>query len=94
MCAVIHQRLVIGQYSMIGANNTLTKNVFPYYININNKSTRLNTKKIDDITIIENDTKLKEIYNNFLNKNYDLSNYDLYYKINEVLSIFINNVIC
>ena len=35
MCAVIHQKKIIGQYSMVGGNNMITKNVFPYYISIN-----------------------------------------------------------
>ena len=42
----IHQHKIVGQYSMIGGNSSITKNVFPYFININNKITKLNIKKI------------------------------------------------
>ena len=44
MGAKIQQRTVVGQYCMIGANNVITKHVFPYYICINNKLHRLNEK--------------------------------------------------
>lgn len=76
MCSVIHQRRIVGQYSMIGANNTVTKDIFPYYININNKIHRLNKIKIPEF-INDLDDCLREIQFNFQNKNYDLSNYGL-----------------
>ena len=76
MESVIHQKMVIGQYSMIGANSTITKHVFPYYINIDNKLHRLNEKKIHD-DIKKYDSELREINNNFISKNYNISNYKL-----------------
>ena len=39
---IVHQNQIIGSYSMIGMNNTITKNVFPFYICINNKYTKIN----------------------------------------------------
>jgi hypothetical protein len=69
---------------MIGANNTITKHVFPYYININNKLHRLNETKISkDINI--HDTTLKEI-NNIISKNVDLSKYNITKEIHEILT--------
>jgi UDP-N-acetylglucosamine acyltransferase len=90
MGAVIHQKTVIGHYSMIGANSTITKNVFPYYININNKLHRLNDKKISNIK--QYDEKLKEINNNFILKNYDINNYNLNNDIENVLHEYIKYV--
>jgi UDP-N-acetylglucosamine acyltransferase len=69
MGAIIHQKTVVGQYSMIGANSTVTKHVFPYYININNKIHRLNESKIPSY-VKEYDDVLKEIDSNFKLKNY------------------------
>ena len=91
MCAVIHQRIIVGQYSMIGANNMVTKNVFPYYININNKIHRLNKIKIPE-HIINYDSFLKEIQQNIENKNYDLDNYKLPKDIIDVLNLFISKI--
>lgn len=91
MCAVIHQRKIIGQHSMIGANNMVTKNIFPYYININNKIHRLNKIKIPEY-VINYDNCLKEIYQNFINKNYSLSNYTLPEDMIDVLNIFISKI--
>lgn len=92
MSSIIHQKIVIGQYSMIGANNTITKNVFPYYININNKLHRLNGSKISkNINIY--DTTLKEI-NNIMNKNVelDLSKYNITKEMHEILTEYIKYI--
>ena len=43
----IHQKQKIGAYSMIGMNSTITKNVKPYSVVINNKFSRINTAKLD-----------------------------------------------
>jgi UDP-N-acetylglucosamine acyltransferase len=42
--AYIHQKCIIGAYSMIGMNCTVTKNVLPFLIFIGYKYTRPNTK--------------------------------------------------
>lgn len=91
MCAVIHQRKIIGQYSMIGANNMVSKNIFPYYININNKIQRLNTAKTPE-KVLMYDTCLREIQQNLDNKQYDLSNYELPVDIIDELNIFISKM--
>jgi acyl-[acyl carrier protein]--UDP-N-acetylglucosamine O-acyltransferase len=91
MCAVIHQRKIIGQYSMIGANNMVTKDVFPYYITINNKINRPNTAKIPS-EIVNYDTQLREIHANIKNGLYDIDRFDLSSNIKEELSLFINKI--
>jgi acyl-[acyl carrier protein]--UDP-N-acetylglucosamine O-acyltransferase len=92
MNAVIHQKIVVGQYSMIGANNTIVKNVFPYYININNKLHRLNEQKIPKY-IKEYDTTLKEINENYIVKKYDTSKFNLSQEIDDILCEYLKNII-
>lgn len=91
MYAVIHQRKIIGQYCMIGANNMVSKNIFPYYININNKIHRLNAAKTPE-KVLMYDTCLREIQQNFDNKKYDLSNYELPVEIIDELNVFISKI--
>jgi hypothetical protein len=91
MCTVIHQRKIIGQYSMIGANNMVTKDVFPYYITINNKINRLNTAKTPS-EIVNYDAQLREIHANIQNGVYDIDKYDISSKSKEDLSLFINKI--
>jgi acyl-[acyl carrier protein]--UDP-N-acetylglucosamine O-acyltransferase len=91
MASVIHQRTIVGQYSMIGANNMITKNVFPYYINISNKIHRLNKVKLPE-HILNYDQTLREIQHNFENKSYELDKYDLPIDIKNVLETFISKI--
>jgi acyl-[acyl carrier protein]--UDP-N-acetylglucosamine O-acyltransferase len=91
MKATINQNVVIGQYSMIGSNNTITRNSFPYYININNNLYRLNEKILPE-EMHKYDDVLKEIYNNFNNKNYNLDNCDLPEEIKNVLFEYMENI--
>ena len=91
MCAVIHQKKIVGQYSMIGANNMVTKNVFPYYININNKPHRLNVMKIPE-NVNKLDSILREIENNIQNGIYEIDKYNFPNEINNELTIFINKI--
>lgn len=88
MGSVIHQKIVVGQYSMIGANSTITKHVFPYYININNKLSRLNEQKIPE-NLKKYDNVLKEINSNFILKNYDTSKYPLTDEIDDTLTEYL-----
>ena len=92
MSSIIHQKTVVGQYSMIGANSTITKDVFPYYININNKLYRLNEKKIPKY-VKQYDDILREINNNFILKNYNTSKYILSNEIDEHLTEYLRNII-
>lgn len=90
MSAIIHQKIVVGQYSMIGANNTITKNVFPYFININNKITRLNKIKIPDY-VKENEVIITNLAQNYYqNKNIDLNSLSL--KLKNDLKVFYENL--
>jgi UDP-N-acetylglucosamine acyltransferase len=92
MGAIIHQRTVVGQYSMIGANSTITKHVFPYYININNKLHRLNEIKIP-CNIKNYDLVLQEINHNFNLKNFNTSSYKLDEEIDITMREFIRHII-
>lgn len=92
MGAIIHQKTVVGQYSMIGANSTVTKHVFPYYININNKLHRLNEKKIPN-DVKKYDSVLQEINNNYIAKNYDISKYVLSNEVDNILKEYITRII-
>lgn len=46
--ATIQQRKKLGNYSMIAAGNHASKDVFPFYIQVNNQYIRFNEKKIPD----------------------------------------------
>lgn len=75
--SAIHQRVKIGQYSFVGMNNTITKNVFPFFININNKHLKLNNHLLDKNYNYKLDTNiLNEIVNNFEKNNLVLKNYE------------------
>jgi phage-related protein len=76
---------------MVGANNMVTKDVFPYYITINNKINRLNIAKISQ-DVLNYDSELKEIQKNIQNPDFDLDNYDLSKEIMNVLTIFISKI--
>ena len=91
MCAVIHQRKIIGQYSMIGGNNMVTKNVFPYYININNRPHRLNNVKIPE-NVKSLDSILRQIQEKIINKDYDLTIYELPFEVANDLILFISKI--
>ena len=91
MCAAIHQRKIIGQYCMIGGNNMVTKHIFPYYININNKPHRLNISKISE-TIKSLDSNLMEIHENFKNNNFNLEKYNLPPEVKNDLILFISKI--
>ena len=69
----------------------ITKNVFPYYININNKIHRFNEVKIPN-EILPYDTTLRIINENFKNSNYNYKNYDLPVEIKDNLNEYINNI--
>jgi UDP-N-acetylglucosamine acyltransferase len=91
MASVIHQRMIIGQYCMVGANNMVSKHVFPYYITINNKLHRLNTAKLPP-DVITYDIYLQEIHSNFKSGDYEIEKYNLSSSIKNELSLFINKI--
>jgi UDP-N-acetylglucosamine acyltransferase len=88
---IVNQRLVIGQYSMIGSKTSVTKHVFPYYINIDNKIHRLNEKK--NLPIVKNyDTILRVIYDKFSAKDFKLESIDIPDTIKSELEIYVNRI--
>ena len=60
MNSTLQQRMVLGQYSMIGMNNPCSNNVFPFFIYFNNNYIRYNTHIIPEEFKI-NEYNLKEI---------------------------------
>ena len=84
----IQQHKIIGQYSMIGASQLVTKDVFPYFVFVNGKITRLNYIKLSD-NIIKYEIELKRIAEEFYkgNKNINLDN--LPENIQNELNIFL-----
>ena len=51
--STIQQRKKIGNYSMLGAGNNANRDVFPFYIQVNNKYIRLNNHKIPDLLNVD-----------------------------------------
>ena len=91
MRAAIIQNVVIGNYSMIGLNNTITKNVFPFFVNINNKIKRINTKKTSE-DILKYEQILRDINGLVSNKKYDISDYDIPEDIRKILIDYIIHI--
>jgi acyl-[acyl carrier protein]--UDP-N-acetylglucosamine O-acyltransferase len=94
MRAAIIQNVVIGNYSMIGLNNTITKNIFPFFVNINNEIKRINTKKTPQNVVIY-EKKLRDIYKLFNDNKYDIDDYDIpedIYKILKDYTYYIENL--
>jgi UDP-N-acetylglucosamine acyltransferase len=74
---VIHQRKKIGNYAFLGMNNTITKDVFPFYININNKYHKFNYNRIDIINFNDNEIVINEIRDKYINNDININNYKL-----------------
>lgn len=90
MGATIQQKCVIGQYSMVGGNNMITKNVFPYFVNIQSKIHRLNKLKTPDI-VNDNENNLRKISEEFYDNKLDLSNYELPENLKKDIELFVKN---
>lgn len=99
--AFISQRKIVGQYSMVGGSQLIAKNVFPYFVYINNKITRFNTIKLPEY-IKENDyERLLDIGNYFYNNKKvdkelfksEMTKTKLDTKIYDDINIFINKLI-
>lgn len=69
--AFIQQRKIIGQYCMVGGSQLVAKNVFPYFIFIKGKITRLNHIKLSD-DIIKHENEIKKIAEEYYNGNTNL----------------------
>jgi acyl-[acyl carrier protein]--UDP-N-acetylglucosamine O-acyltransferase len=90
MNTTIQQKCVVGQYSMVGGNNMITKNVFPYFINIANKIHRINKNKTSSI-VNDNEIILRKISEDFYNKKLDLNSYEIPENIKNDIELFIQN---
>jgi acyl-[acyl carrier protein]--UDP-N-acetylglucosamine O-acyltransferase len=90
MGATIQQKCVIGQYSMVGGNNMITKNVFPYFVNIQSKIHRLNKLKTPDI-VNDNENNLRKISQEFYDNKLDINNYELPENIKKDIELFVKN---
>jgi len=77
--SVIHQKKIIGDYAFIGMNNTITKNIFPFYININHKYSKLNRHIMNNKDILtqinDNEIIINEILLKYQDKTLNLKNY-------------------
>ena len=72
---VIHQRKKIGNYAFLGMNNTITKDIFPFYININNKYHKFNYHRIDIENFKDNELLITEIRDKYINNNININDY-------------------
>ena len=83
--ACIHQQRVIGSYSFVAMNASITKNVFPFYICIkNNKYSKLNTKRLNS-SLEEYKIYLDQLLKNYINNNILIK--DIYNKLpDDILS--------
>ena len=72
---VIHQKKKIGNYAFLGMNNTITKDIFPFYININNKYYKFNYHRIDIKNFKDNELLITEIRDKYINNNININNY-------------------
>ena len=68
--STIQQNRVLGSYSMIGAGNNVSHNIFPFFIYFNNQYIRYNTHIIPKEFEI-NKINLKEIINYVKEKSFD-----------------------
>jgi UDP-N-acetylglucosamine acyltransferase len=62
----IQQRKIVGQYCMVGGSQLVAKNVFPYFIFVKGKITRLNNIKLSD-EIKKHENEIKKIAEEYYN---------------------------
>ena len=72
MGSVVQQRKVVGQFSMLGGCNMYAKDVFPFFVSIGSKITRLNLHRLPP-NFLQYEAVLKEEYEKFLNKDYSIN---------------------
>ena len=88
---VVHQRKIIGDYSFLGMNNSITKDVFPFYVNINNKYHKFNHHRINLENFYNYEETINNILNDYINNNLKINNYKL--KLDKNIFNIINNFI-
>jgi len=73
--STIQQRKKLGNYAMLGAGNNASKDVFPFYIQVNNKYIRFNDKKIpDNFDIYKYQNEIRILTERYKNKTNDIFN--------------------
>jgi UDP-N-acetylglucosamine acyltransferase len=89
----VHQKKIIGSFSFIGMNNSIVKDSLPFFININNRYTKINYNRLleyDDYKLIKNyENILLEIKDKYLKNELNIE----YYKEkipNNIYEIFNN----
>lgn len=68
----IQQKIIVGQYSMVGGSQLVTKNVFPYFVFVNGRTTRLNYIKMTEIET-KYESELKNINEKYYLKDKDIN---------------------
>ena len=92
VCSSIHQKKTIGDYSFIGMNSTITKNIFPFYKYINHRYIGLNEIRIPEY-VINDEEKLNNIISNFYsNKIYNLQHFNLNNETNKIIKNFLLHI--
>jgi UDP-N-acetylglucosamine acyltransferase len=92
VCSSIHQQKIIGDYSFIGMNSTITKNIFPFYKYINQKYTNLNDVRLP-IHVCNDRKKLNIIISKFYsNEMYNLKYYNLNNETNRIIQKFLLHI--
>jgi UDP-N-acetylglucosamine acyltransferase len=86
---VIQQHRIVGKYSMVGGSQLVAKNVFPYFVYVNGKITRLNHIKLSD-DILANEIELKKIAQEYYNGNRDLNLNELPTNIKSEIELFLS----
>jgi UDP-N-acetylglucosamine acyltransferase len=84
----IQQKKIIGKYCMVGGSQLVVKNVFPYFVYINGKITRLNHIKLSD-DILKNEIEIKKLAQEYYNGNRDLNLDKLPINIKSEIELFL-----
>jgi len=89
--STIQQRKKVGNYSMLGAGNNASKDIFPFYIQVNNKYLRLNNHKIpDSLSIDKYDEVLRIIAERYKSNSDNIfEDIDLPKDLHEIINNFI-----
>lgn len=95
MYSTIQQRMVIGEYSMIGMNNPASHNIFPFFIYTNGKYSRLNKHKLNECRMnIDNyENQLIELIEHAKKNKFDKVFYERVKNLPIVIQNKINNFI-
>jgi len=84
----IQQKKIVGKYCMVGGSQLVAKNVFPYFVYVNGKITRLNHIKLSD-DILKNEIEIKKLAQEYYNGNRDLNLNKLPINIKSEIKLFL-----